>query len=168
MMSIYCLVAYALSPLGYVFTLIAAGNATVLTSSATFVLCAFANGFFGIKRSQLSESVRWLLNLSPGYPAFMLVSYGAALGEPLATKRWAIIRQLWYAQLVPTGDDGYVTEFGDDPESSGRHVWAEQCMLNLFLIGLVLRVLTLVLFYFRSSFTFISHVLVRFGKVGEA
>ena len=182
---VYLLFSWSLSPLGYIFTLIATGNATVLTSSATFVFCAFANGFFGIKRTMLFDRFRWLLRMSPGYPAFLLVSYGSALGEPLSTKRWAIIRQLYMAEMLPMlpiqefneteappppPPPPSIAEFGDDPNDPSRHLWAEESMLNLFIIGLVLRVATLILFYFRSTFTLVgwtdnlhNAVLVRVG-----
>jgi len=150
---VYILFAWALSPLGNIFSLVARNNATVLTSSVTFVLCAFMNGFFGIKRSALPENMRWLLCLSPGYPALLMMAFGAALAEPLSTKRWAIVRQLQFAKLVPMfNDTDEVAEFGEDPTEPGRHQWREDAMLNLFIIGLVLRLLTLALFYKRSTF----------------
>merc|ERR1712070_964406 len=60
--------AWAMSPLGYLCALLAPGNATVLASSITFVLCAFMNGFFGVTLSSLDRgsAVHYLLNHSPG------------------------------------------------------------------------------------------------------
>ena len=64
----WLLFTWGLSPFGYVFALVAPANATVLTSSITFVFCAFASGFFGVRASELPEGAVWLLRLSPGAP----------------------------------------------------------------------------------------------------
>lgn len=149
---VYLLFSWSLSPLGYIFMLVAPGNATTFTTSVSFVSCAFLNGFFGIKRSTLPDNIRWLLQLSPGYPAFQLVAYGAALGEPLSTSRWAIIRFLWMAEVLPLNGEAIV-EFDGDAGDEDRMLWSTESKLNLLVIGLVLRVVTLILFYFRSTFT---------------
>jgi len=141
-----------MSPIGYFFTLIAPGNATVLTSSMTFVICAFANGYFGIKASALiiSDTVdlRWILHISPGYNAFLLVVFGAALQEPQGTMRWAIIRELYNAKMLP--ENGEVAQ--RDPHFDWS--WHSNALRNLALFGLALRILTLLIFYCRSTYTF--------------
>jgi len=145
----YVVFLWSLSPLGYIFTLAASGNATVFTSSTTFVLCAFGNGFFGIKRGALPANMRWALELSSGYPALMLIAYGSALAEPHSLRRWAIIRQLYYAGLTPM--DGDKIANGESSDDVLYQDWARASVWNLVWIGLVLRCVTLILFSLRST-----------------
>lgn len=77
---------------------------------------------------------------SPGTGSFQLVAFGAAVARPFDTQRWAVIRQLLYAGLVPEGQDPY---YGP---------WENRCYMALALFGGVLRVAALVIFFLRSTF----------------
>jgi ABC-type multidrug transport system ATPase subunit len=137
--------AWALSPLGYIFTLVAPSNTTVLTTSATFVICAFLNGFFGVRISKVPHNVQWLLQLSPGHSAFRLMSLGAVLSEPFSTKRWSLIRQLWYTRMIPESrGDVLAYELQQVP-------WRAEALWTLAVVGFVLRVFTIILFHIRSN-----------------
>ena len=142
--------AWAMSPLGYIFTLMAPGNANVLTTCTTFVICAFANGFFGIKLSMITSSMRWMVKLSPGFSAFKLVSVASALAEPFSTKRWALLRQLRGARMIPQGKSELL-------QYELEHVdWVSVELKSLLLVGLVLRVVAMVFFYARSNFQLVG------------
>jgi len=147
---VWLLFGWAMTPLGYIFGLLAPGNATVLTSSTTFVLCAFANGYFGIKLSSVPLNVQPILKASPGYAAFFLVSFGSAVAEPHSTTRYALTRLLQFAGMLPgpvTGENKYALykyEHGD-------YNWLLEYTVNLAMFGLLMRILTWVLFFSRST-----------------
>ena len=147
---VWLLFGWALTPLGYIFGLLAPGNATVLTSSATFVLCAFANGYFGIKLASIPLSMQPLLKASPGYAAFFLVSFGSAVAEPHSTTRYALTRLLQYAAMLPgpvSGGNRYVLYRWE----TGQENWLLEYTVNLAIFGLLMRILTWVLFFSRST-----------------
>lgn len=146
----WLLFGWALSPLGYIFTLLAPANATVLTSSATFVLCAFMNGYFGIKLASVPESVRWIVEWSPGYASFFLLSFGSAVDMPFSTTRWSLTKFLQFAEMLPRhhAPEGYLVL--EDWERD-IHPWRRNNLIKLALFGLVLRLLTLFFFVKRSS-----------------
>ena len=152
MMSIYCLVAYALSPLGYVFTLVAPGNAVVLTSSAALVTCAFGTGFFGLKLRDLPESMRNLLPwLSPGCPALSLISVGSTLHRPLSTPRATVLTHLLNAGLLTQPDA--MTPLEDVHLGTSGKWWQRDSVVQLLAYGSALRLLAMVLFVWRNNST---------------
>jgi len=146
------LMTYAFSPLGYVFTLVAPGNAVVLTSSAALVYCAFGTGFFGLKLLDLSPGFRSVFPwLSPGCPALYLLSFGSAIYRPLSLPRAFLLYQMLLAGLVerPTP----TAPIDDVRIEQSDEFWQRESMLQMFVFGSVLRVATLVLFTWRGNST---------------
>ena len=142
----------AFSPFGYLFTLLAPGNAVVLTSSAALVSCAFGTGFFGLRLKSLPQAMRGVFAwLSPGCPSLYLLSYGSAIYRPLSIPRAALLTHLLNAGLITQEDDD--TPINDvHMETSGEH-WERESLLQLLVFGCVLRVLSLLLFTWRSNNT---------------
>jgi len=132
--------AWAVSPLGYVFTLVAPANANVLTATVVVLMCTLANGFFGITAKMAGDAI-WL---SPGYTSFLLVSFGACVAEPFDTTRWFVMSLLWNTGVIPQGMRE-ISEWED-----GTAPWREDALLSLFLFGLVMRALALLFFWMRS------------------
>ena len=157
LMLIWLCFAWSLSPLGYIFGLVAPGTATVLTTSVTLVICAFINGLFGLKRSALPPDAQWVMDWSPGYCVYLLLSFGSALKTPFGTKRWFIIRQLYWAKMVPLDErEEAVLEFECEGGASqyecdtAAFTWKWVAIRHLLILGLALRLITLIIFRFRS------------------
>jgi len=143
---------FAFSPFGYIFTLIAPGNAVVLTSSAALVSCAFGTGFFGLKLLSLTPGLRTAFRwITPGCPAFYLLSFGSAIYNPVSLPRAFLLYQLRLAGLVmppnPAGplDDVRIEQSGE--------AWQHESLMQMFTFGLILRALTIVLFTWKSNDT---------------
>jgi len=152
--------AWAIAPLGYLCTLLVPGNATVLASSITFVLCAFMNGFFGLTLSSLNKgSTLWtLLNASPGKASFHLLFWGNAVASPFGSARaWSTL-QLQQNGLLPSFDcasQNYTCKGLEQAailrEELGLSGWRQRAYFDLILFGLICRMLALVLFCGRSK-----------------
>jgi len=148
------LISFAMSPIGYVFTLIAPGNAIVLTSSATLVTCAFGTGFFGIKMKSLPGVLKKVFPwLSPGCPSLFLIGVGSAINRPLSVPRAVLLNAMMSAGLL---EKNATTNILDDVQmQESNDAWATDItypgLLQLLTFGCVLRLLTIVLFYCRSN-----------------
>jgi len=153
-------VAWAISPLGYLCTLLAPGNATVLASSITFVLCAFMNGFFGLVLSSLVKdgAMRTLLNISPGKASFFLLFFGNAVESPFGEGRaWAItkLQENGFLPDFECAHNNYTCiSLERDAvlqEELGISGWRKKAYVDLILFGLICRVVALALFCGRSK-----------------
>ena len=152
---------WAMSPLGYLFMLIAPANANVLTATVTVLICCLTNGFFGVKASMLGNSSS-VLGISPGYNSYMLVAFGSCVNEPFDTTRAFNMKLLRDAGMLPEERDAvYDYEVGNYP-------WRLNAHRNLFLFGLAVRLIALVLFYIRSNYSiegFQKHVSTRISDL---
>jgi len=141
--------AWAVSPLGYLFSIISPGNANVITATVVVLFFNVGNGFFGIKASSASAlGLLPLLQMSPGFNAFLLVCFGACVAEPFDTTRWFMMRQLRQTGMIPHDVEGiYAYETGASP-------WRSDALLRLALFGLVVRAIVLVAFVAQSHVSF--------------
>jgi len=133
----WLLTTWAMSSLGYFFTLVAPSNANVLAATSALLICTLANGFFGLK-------VGWILQMSPGFNSYLLITLGAVVAEPFDTTRAFLLKLLRDEGMVPRG---LVDIYEYETEANG---WRANCLWNLFMFGLIVRLLVLALFYVRS------------------
>jgi len=95
-------------------------------------------------------SMLWLLQISPGYNAFLLVTFGACVAEPFDTTRWFITRQLRTTGMIPFDVEGiYNYEVGNTP-------WRSDALIRLAIFGAVVRAIVLILFMLQSHFSFVG------------
>jgi len=141
----WLLLTWALSPIGYVGSLVAPSNADVLTSGVTFVICAFTTGFFGVRAADLSGGANALLELSPGRQSFFMVAFGTALEFPHSLDSAFIYSQLIKEGLLPN-DKGLVSRY----ESSDID-WFRKGANTMVVFGFVLRLIALVMFWVAAN-----------------
>lgn len=141
----WLLLTWALSPIGYVGSLVAPSNADVLTSGVTFVICAFTTGFFGVRAADLSDTANALLDLSPGRQSFFMIAFGTALEFPHSLDSAFIYSQLLKEGLLPN-DKVSVSRY----ESSDID-WFRKGANTMIVFGFVLRLIALVNFWIRAN-----------------
>ena len=147
----------AFSGLGYLFTLIAPNNANVLTATVVVLVCCLTNGFFGIKASMAHA----ILQVSPGFNSYLLLAFGACQAEPFDTTRIILMRFLRDSGMIPQDVAGVLAyETGEDP-------WRSNALRNLYLFGIVIRAISLFLFYFRSHFSIEGAIKHFWSRVGD-
>jgi len=131
------------------FSIISPGNSNVITATVVVLFFNIGNGFFGIQASSMAgNGLLPLLQMSPGYNAFLLVSFGSCVAEPFDTTRWFIMRQLRSTGMIPFDADGVLAY---ETESSP---WRSEALINLFMFGLTVRAVVLICFTMQSHFSF--------------
>ena len=150
------MLTFAMSPLGYLFTLLAPGNAVVLTSSVTLITTAFGTGFFGIKANLLTPRSSSLLPwLSPGAPGFFRIAFGATVAHPKAVDRSVLTNQLRasgiFASIMGDNDRSFTNsgQYIQDFEE-GNLDWQGRTFAQLFVFGVTVRIVCLALFVSRN------------------
>ena len=155
----WLLLAWAISPLGYLFALLAPGNATVLASSVTFVLCSFVNGYFGVRLIDLDRGsfMRKLIDTSPGKTSLKLLFFGLAVELPFGEARAWLIRELRTSGVLPNFGcqwNNYTCASSEQnailQEELGTTGWWSNDVSSLLACGAIFRVVALVLFVCRS------------------
>ena len=147
----WMMTTWAFSPFGYIFTLLAPNNAAVLTSSVVILICCLTNGLLGVTGTLLNDMGHfWILELSPGYNSFFLTALGGAIAEPYSVQRFQQMKFLVDSGLLPKCCSRDASDsarpLGVEDYESGSYPWYSIGMRNLFLFGLVMRVITIIIF----------------------
>lgn len=140
----YYLTAWAVVPIGYLFSIVSPNNGVVITAAVVILMFNVGNGFFGLRAIDLSGFALRVLKVTPGFNAFQLVSFGACVAEPFDTTRWFIMNQLRTVGVIPQGVDEIHTY-------ETQNTWRVEAQLRLVWFGLVLRILVLIIFVFQPN-----------------
>ena len=143
LISLYAQVAWAVSTFGYVFSLMAPNNSTLLTAACTLILYAFFSGPL-IGPAKLPEVVRSIYWINPGFTSFIQIGMGNAVNMPFSLTRWALIDLFMRTEIIPS-----LPEESESWEYD-RRVWLLPATVSLVGCGAVLRLLAIVIFAARE------------------
>jgi len=143
LMALYGQVAWAIATVGYIFSLIAPANSTVMTASLTLILYAFFSGAL-IGPSFLPKSLQFIFWFNPGYASFLQIGLGNAVRMPFSLARWALIRLFMNSEIMPM-----------EREQTERwefhwRIWFLPSFFSLVACGFVLRAVAVFIFSIRT------------------
>lgn len=144
LVSLYLLTAWAMSAVGYIFSLVSPSNSTLLTAATTQILFAFLSGGL-LGPSALPHSLRHLFWVNPGFGAFIQMMMGNAIKMPFSLDRWALTTMLLNAEILPSN----VTEA--KKWDTHEWVWLRPSILSMVVFGAALRCAATIRFTFRTS-----------------
>lgn len=143
LIGLYMQVSWSMATFGYVFSLAAPSNCTLIAAALTLILFAFFSGVL-ISPSITPSSMHAVFWLNPGYAAFIQIGLGNAVSMPFGMSRWSLLSLFMNSDIMPSDAAGsQLWEFH-------QTVWYLPSVASLLACGVVLRIVSIGIFAARQ------------------